>query len=360
MGDDKDPSASSGSETVPVSVSPPSILPRPVSVVPRPLGGAPPTSRMPPPPSSRGVLPGSISPGPLRSPPPPPLRSALLAASPAPVAPSGPVTSAAPLAPTHLGPVTSATPLAPVSAVAASPSVMPRAPATPPPPPQRHLAPPSFSRPLTQPPSAGATAQLEQRVGATQVELRKLSSERHTLRARLRREADRLHELESALRAEKELRRHASDEHYAALSGLRTRLTEVEAERDKERAGSDAALQQANAELDQSRNQLDQARSELEQLRAELEQSRWRAAVTATPAVATPAKAMQGLRRIRGIGPAYQRLLERLGIERVQQVAAWTDADVISFADKLKIRPDRITKDDWIGQARMLDADPVE
>ena len=209
--------------------------------------------------------------------------------------------------------------------------------------------PPSFSRPLTQPPGGSATAQLEQRLGATQVELRKLGSERHTLRSRLRREADRLHELESALRAEKELRRQASDEHYSTLSGLRTRLTEVEAERDK-----------ARQEVEQARQDTEQARAELEQARTELEQSRSRPAgpaSSAAPAAAKAGKPLQGLRRIRGIGPAYQRVLEQLGIERVQQVAGWTDADILSFADKLKIRPDRITKDDWVGQAKALEPD---
>jgi predicted flap endonuclease-1-like 5' DNA nuclease len=223
---------------------------------------------------------------------------------------------------------------------------------------------------LTQPPSGGATAQLEQRLGATQVELRRLGSERHTLRARLRREADRLRELESALRAEKELRRQASDEHYGALSGLRARLAEVEGERDQQLASSGAALEQASAELEQARVALEQARAELEQARAELEQaqagleeSRSRVTVAPPNAAAPPARAakvVQGLRRIRGIGPAYQRVLEQLGIERVQQIAAWTDADILTFAEKLKIRPDRIIKDDWVGQAKALDPDPIE
>ena len=373
MGDDKDPSASSASETAASGVVAPlpsgaTAVPRPVSVVPRPFGSAVPTSRMPPPPSSRGILPGSVPPGPLRSPPPPPLRNPTPAVppSPAPAAPSGVVTSAPPRPPEPSGPVTSAAPLAPAASVAASPSVMPRAPATPPPPPQRYSAPPSFSRPLTQPPGGSATAQLEQRLGATQVELRKLGSERHTLRSRLRREADRRHELESALRAEKELRRQASDEHYAALGGLRTRLSEVEAERDAARLELEqarAAAEQARAELERGRQQAERARAELEQARAELEQSRARPAVAANgaaPAATKAGKAVQGLRRIRGIGPAYQRVLEQLGIERVQQVAAWTDADILAFADKLKIRPDRITKDDWVGQAKALEPDPVD
>jgi predicted flap endonuclease-1-like 5' DNA nuclease len=309
-------------------------------------------SRMPPPPSARGILPGN-GPHTLRSgPPPPPLRgpqpqppplpSPLV---PAPEAP-GTVTSAAPFPAT--APVPSTLPVSPPFTIAASPSVMPRAPATPPPPPQRLSSPP-VARPLTHAPLASATAQLEQRLGATQIELRKLGSERHTLRSRLRREADRLHELESALRAEKELRRQASDEHHAALSGLRARLSELEAERDSLAAEKDKEI----ARLGQ----------ELSQLRAELTQVHERVTLpnpAPTASSARASKAPQGLRRIRGIGPAYQRVLEQLGITRVQQIAAWTSADVLAFADKLKIRADRISKDDWVGQAQALEPDPVD
>jgi len=247
-------------------------------------------------------------------------------------------------------------PSAPVSSVAASPSVVPRAPATPPPPPQRHSSSPGFSRPLTQPPVVSVTTQLEQRLGATQLELRKLGSERHTLRARLRREADRLRELESALRAEKELRAQASEENFAAVLGLRSRLVEVEAERDAEVA-------RGRAELEQARTQLERIGAELEQARSELEQARSltvEGGAAGTAATARASKVPQGLRRIRGIGPAYQRVLEQAGVTRVQQLASWTEADVLAFADKLKIRPDRISKDDWIGQAKALPPDPED
>lgn len=200
------------------------------------------------------------------------------------------------------------------------------------------------------------TTQLEQRLGATQLELRKLGSERHTLRARLRREGDRLRELESALRAEKELRAQASEENFAAVLGLRSRLVEVEAERDAESA-------RGRAELEQARSALEHARLELEQVRLELEQARSltvESAAPGLPATARASKAPQGLRRIRGIGPAYQRVLEQCGVTRVQQIASWTEADLRAFADKLKIRPDRISKDDWIGQAKSLDPDPED
>jgi predicted flap endonuclease-1-like 5' DNA nuclease len=190
-----------------------------------------------------------------------------------------------------------------------------------------------------------ATAQLEQRLGATQIELRKLGSERHTLRSRLRREADRLRELESALRAEKELRTQASDEHFAAILGLRTRLAEVEAERDAEIARLQAELAQVRAELQTATEALERAAA------APV------ASDSGPPAAGKSSKVLTGLRRIRGIGPAYQRVLEQAGVSRVEQIAAWTDSDVLAFAEKLKIRPDRITKDDWIGQAKSLSSD---
>lgn len=170
-------------------------------------------------------------------------------------------------------------------------------------------------------------------MGAAQLELRKLGSERHTLRARLRREADRVQELESALRAEKELRHQASEEHQAALAGLRARLVE---------------LQREGAE-------------QVEGLRRELAATRHVSPTTGAPGEpARPGKSLQGLRRIRGIGPAYERALSALGVTRVEQIARWTDADVALFAEKLKTRAERIVKDDWIGQAQALEADVLD
>jgi predicted flap endonuclease-1-like 5' DNA nuclease len=139
-------------------------------------------------------------------------------------------------------------------------------------------------------------------------------------------------------------------------------LAEVEAERDAETARLRNELEQARRDAETARGELAVARDELEQARGELEQARSRASFdSASPAPArASSKVPQGLRRIRGIGPAYQRVLEQAGITRVQQIATWTDADVLAFADKLKIRPDRITKDAWITQAQRLAPDPEE
>lgn len=122
-----------------------------------------------------------------------------------------------------------------------------------------------------------------------------------------------MQELESALRAEKDLRRQASEEHQAALAGLRARLAELEVQRS---AGAEPG-----------------------------------------PGRAAAGKSALGLRRIRGIGPAYERALASLGVTRVQQIAAWTPRDVQTIAEKLKIRVERIAKDDWVEQARALERD---
>ena len=299
MGNEKDPSATTPADAAPSLGQPASAIapPRPVSVVPRPNSSAAPSSRMPPPPSSRGI--GAGAGAPWRSSPSPPAPRRRPRRTAAQVADS-PASCAAP---------------------------------TPPPPPHRSSYPPSFA-PLAPRPHLNPSAQLEQRFGAAQVELRKLGSERHTLRARLRREGDRVRELGSALRAEQELRKEAADEHYAALSGLRARLGEVEVERERE---------------------LSRLGAELAELKAALERAKLDAEASSVEVASD--KVALGLRRIRGIGPAYQRSLEQLGVTRVQQLAAWTDDDVSAFAEKLKIRAERILKDDWIGQAKSLPPD---
>jgi predicted flap endonuclease-1-like 5' DNA nuclease len=128
------------------------------------------------------------------------------------------------------------------------------------------------------------------------------------------------------------------------LAGLRLRLSEVEAARAQELDGLAAQLAQARADV----------ASAMEEARA----ATTRAAAQVSEAVPPrAAKVPRGLRRIRGIGPAYQRVLEQLGVTRVEQVAAWSEQDIVAFADKLKIRPDRVTKDDWVGQAKRLEPD---
>ncbi len=139
-------------------------------------------------------------------------------------------------------------------------------------------------------------------------ELRKAVSERNTLRARLIRAENNARELSSAARAEAQLRSEFVDAHATSSAALRSRIAELE-----------AALQEQREVL------------------------------------ADPRRAEQvGLRRIRGIGPAYERALLGLGITSIEQIAALTPQDIERIAPLIKARADRILRDDWVGQAQAL------
>jgi len=58
--------------------------------------------------------------------------------------------------------------------------------------------------------------------------------------------------------------------------------------------------------------------------------------------------------RIKGIGPAFDKALKRLGICSYQQVAAWTEADIEDVSHKLKIAASRIRRNDWVRRATEL------
>ncbi|MEP7050895.1 MAG: helix-hairpin-helix domain-containing protein [Pseudomonadota bacterium] len=221
----------------------------------------------------------------------------------------------------------------------ASSSVLPsRPPGSPPPLPQRGLLstplpPPGQQPPLSTPvPSltgalqasapAASAAPLAARQDAARIQallaevmsarqeltekttaLRKVTAERDTLRARLAAAEAKMAELSSAFRAETQLRSDAVEAHAATSSALRARVAELE--------------------------------SALADLRK----------VGPEPV---------GLRRIRGIGPAYERALRSAGITTVTQVAELSAADIARIAPQIKAQPERILRDDWVGQARRL------
>jgi predicted flap endonuclease-1-like 5' DNA nuclease len=60
------------------------------------------------------------------------------------------------------------------------------------------------------------------------------------------------------------------------------------------------------------------------------------------------------LKEIRGIGPAFERVLNNMGIVTFRQVAQWDATDMQQIADKLDTPPDRIKRDKWIASAKKL------
>ncbi len=61
------------------------------------------------------------------------------------------------------------------------------------------------------------------------------------------------------------------------------------------------------------------------------------------------------LKRIKGIGKVNEKKLNDLGIWHFDQIAAWTDAETAWVGAYLDF-PDRIEREDWVGQARTLAA----
>ncbi|MGD1889051.1 MAG: hypothetical protein ACFB15_00330 [Cyclobacteriaceae bacterium] len=60
------------------------------------------------------------------------------------------------------------------------------------------------------------------------------------------------------------------------------------------------------------------------------------------------------LKRIKGVGPFLEKKLNALGIYTFAQVANFTDEDKDKVNDAIEFFPGRISRDDWVGQAKKL------
>jgi predicted flap endonuclease-1-like 5' DNA nuclease len=76
--------------------------------------------------------------------------------------------------------------------------------------------------------------------------------------------------------------------------------------------------------------------------------------VAAAPAPA--AAAADDLSRIKGVGPKLVALLGELGVISYAQIAAWSDADIQRIDARLGRFAGRITRDQWVEQAKLLAA----
>lgn len=64
------------------------------------------------------------------------------------------------------------------------------------------------------------------------------------------------------------------------------------------------------------------------------------------------------LKRISGVGPKLERLLNQNGIYYFWQVASWSSKDVTIIDEKLDVFKGRISRDNWVDQARTLKQAP--
>jgi len=267
-----------------VAPRPVALPPRPVSLPPRPSGApSAPLSRpagTPPPPPARSVAPFAR---PSQQPPPPPQRSG---PAPAPAATVSLPPSPSPSSGAPRPPAPSMRPPVPSGPAASSASVRPEGARV-----QELLADLMHAR---------------KELTEKSTELRRVVSERNSLRARLVLAERTTRELSSASRAEAQLLREFVDTHAASSTSLRARVSDLE-----------AALAAAKSEV-------------------------------------APSGEPGGLRRIRGIGPAFERALLGQGITTVAQIAALSADEIARLAPQIKARADRIERDDWVGQAQQL------
>ena len=80
-------------------------------------------------------------------------------------------------------------------------------------------------------------------------------------------------------------------------------------------------------------------------------------ATEAKPAAPKAGKAAAGgdLKKLSGVGPALEKKLIAVGVTSLEQVAAWTEADVTKIDEELSFKG-RIEREGWIAQAKELTA----
>ena len=118
------------------------------------------------------------------------------------------------------------------------------------------------------------------------------------------------------------------------IDGLRTRLVEVQAAL---RIKTDGGIVPPRQKPRQSGSQLSLA---MEQAKAEKERPKDRP--------------KDDLSKIHGVGPAFAKTLNKMGLYSFDQIARWTPEDIDKVAKKLYTAPERIKRDRWIAEAKKL------
>ncbi|MBI4703064.1 MAG: hypothetical protein HY744_18260 [Deltaproteobacteria bacterium] len=240
-------------------------------------------------------------------------------------------------------------------------------------PPPRSERPPASDRACP----GAETETLRQALARAEIEIERRE------RALSSRDAD----LESARRAlqerdrELQQRGHDVEQAMAALGEARSERDRDRAELDRNRrilAAKQAKVAELGTEIEEARKALAALGSEHRQLQAQHEsllallavrtarvgelESQLDARLQSIAALesklselaARAATPSDDLQRIRGLGPVFARRLEALGVQRLDQIAAWSEADIERFAAALKVHPARIRRASWVEQAARL------
>jgi NADH-quinone oxidoreductase subunit E len=60
------------------------------------------------------------------------------------------------------------------------------------------------------------------------------------------------------------------------------------------------------------------------------------------------------LKKIKGVGPKLEKLLNSLGFFHFDQIANWTADEIAWVDDNLEGFKGRVTRDEWVAQAKVL------
>lgn len=82
-------------------------------------------------------------------------------------------------------------------------------------------------------------------------------------------------------------------------------------------------------------------------------------AKAAKPKAATKIVIPDNLELLKGVGPKVNNMLKAMGITSFEQVANWTQADITEIDSKLGAFAGRISRDNWVEQAKLLVAGDV-
>jgi myosin heavy subunit len=222
-----------------------------------------------------------------------------------------------------------------------------------------------------------ALQELEQEVTRRDQTIRELEP----LQERLQIQSDELHEWKQRYTTSAE--RHAKEcagyeERLAKFSSLEAHLAQQQ-ENAREKDRQIRALKQQIQHLETLRNEMagqatvvKEKEEEISRLRKRLVEVRAALRIRADGGVAPrparqvghqlnlqigPPKAAKALpqddlKKIRGIGPTFERVLKKMGIFTFRKIATWDPSDMKRIADRLATSPDRIKRDKWIAEAK--------
>ncbi len=125
----------------------------------------------------------------------------------------------------------------------------------------------------------------------------------------------------------------------------------MDEEADKELARLRSRIEESEAEKNKLRSQLLEYESQSEQEPAEDNNGAVDPILYESASDGNP----DDLKKIKGIGPQLEKLLNEMGIYYYHQIAAWTDNQAEKIDDKLRFKG-RILRDNWRAQASALTA----